>query len=237
MTSLLVSDQIFQSFPDVILGVVIFQGIENKGENKDVTAGLREVEASLGSRLAGISVSDHPQISPWREAYRKFGAKPKDYPSSIENLVRRVLKGHHVPHINLVVDIYNWISLRHIIPVGGEDLDQIVGDIHLTFASDSEPPVRLLGEPEARSPKPREVIYRDEVSAICRRWNWKEADRTKFTEQTTNGILIVEGLPPVRLELVQRAIDELSSLVSLHCGGAVRKEILSVSAPEIMLPA
>src|SRR5262245_14972227 len=186
MTNLLVSDEIFRAFPEAILGIVIAQDIDNKGENAEVMNSLRAEEAQIPGRFANVAVNDHPNIAPWREAYRKFGAKPKDYPSSIENLVRRVLKGHQLPHINLLVDIYNSVSLRHIVPAGGEDLDKIEGDIELTFASDNEPPVKLLGEPEARSPKPGEVIYKDRISAICRRWNWKEADRTKFTEETKN---------------------------------------------------
>jgi DNA/RNA-binding domain of Phe-tRNA-synthetase-like protein len=235
MAKLCISDPIFQTFPDVLIGVVVFQGVENKGANPEIIALLGEEEAAITRRFAGISISDHPQIAPWREAYRKFGAKPKDHQSSIENLVRRVTKGHHVTHINLVVDIYNTVSLRYIVPVGGEDLDRIVGDVELTFATEHEPPVRLLGEQEERSPKPGEVIYKDQIGAICRRWNWKEADRTKFTEETRNGILIVEGLPPVERRIVQQVIDELTSLVSMYCGGTVRNEILSASTPEMLL--
>jgi DNA/RNA-binding domain of Phe-tRNA-synthetase-like protein len=210
----------------------IAQDIDNTGESAEVMAALRAEEGQISGRLGGISVNDHPKIAPWREAYRKFGAKPKDYPSSIENLVRRVLKGHHLPHINLLVDIYNSVSLRHIVPAGGEDLDKIEGDIELTFAGENEPPVRLLGEPEARAPKLGEVIYKDRIGAICRRWNWKEADRTKFTEETKNGILIIEGFDP---NLVQRAIEELAGLVRTHCGGIIRNEIVSASNPEITL--
>ena len=230
MTKLSVSVGIFQTFPDAILGVVIVQGIDNKGESAEVMHTLRVEEGQIAGRFGGVSVNDHPNIAPWREAYRKFGAKPKDYPSSIENLVRRVLKGHQLPHINLLVDIYNSISLRHIVPAGGEDVDKIEGDIELTFAGEDEPLVRLLGEPEARAPKPGEVIYKDRISAICRRWNWKEADRTKFTEETKNGILIIEGFDR---NLVQQAIDELASSIRTHCGGVVRTEIVFASNPEI----
>jgi len=113
-----------------------------------------------------------------------------------------------------------------------EDLDKIEGDIELTFAAENEPPVRLLGEPEARAPKPGEVIYKDRISAICRRWNWKEADRTKFTEETKNGILIIEGFDR---NLVEKAIHELEELVRIYCGGNVRAEIVSSTNPEMAL--
>ena len=217
------------------MGVIVFENIDNKGENSEIHSILRKEEAQTVQRFSSVPVNEHPHIAPWREAYRKFGAKPKDYPSSIENLVRRVSKGHQLRHINLLVDLYNTVSLRHIVPVGGEDLDQIHGNIQLTFAGANEPPVTLLGESEPRSPKPGEVIYKDDISAICRRWNWKEADRTKFTEQTTHGFLVIEGLPPVGRPLLEQAIDELSELVKSYCGGDLRKEIVDSANPEMEL--
>jgi len=150
-------------------------------------------------------------------------------------LIRRVVKGYQLPHINLLVDLYNMISLRHIVPVGGEDIDRMEGDVELTFATEHEASVRLLGETEERSPRPGEVIYKDKISAICRRWNWKEADRTKLTEHTNQGFLIVEGLPPVDSTLVEKAIDELSVLVERYCGGQVGKGIVHSGNPTMIL--
>lgn len=235
MAKLRVSEEIFRTFPDVLIGVVCFQKINNRGEDKDVLKSLREEEGRTVERFSGVAINDHPLIAPWREAYRKFGAKPKDYPSSVENLVRRVAKGYHLPHINLLVDIYNTISLRNIVPVGGEDLDQIQGDVQLTFASDHEASVRLLGESEERPPKPGEVIYKDNIGAICRRWNWKEADRTKFTEATTHGFLVVEALPPVDQSRLEQVLNELVTLVQSHCGGDVSQQILHSGNPETNL--
>lgn len=219
-----VTDAIFERFPRAILGIVIAHGIDNARDDAEILAQLRTEEARTRAELSGVQISEHPHIAPWREAYRAFGAKPKDYPSSIENLVRRVVKGHALPHINTLVDAYNTISLRHVLPVGGEDVDTLVGDVLLAFARENEVPVVLLGEPEPRAPHPGEVIYKDDAGAICRRWNWKEADRTKLTTGTRNAFLVIEGLPPVGSELVDRAASELADLIRLHCGGLVTLE-------------
>jgi DNA/RNA-binding domain of Phe-tRNA-synthetase-like protein len=226
MAKFRVDESIFNVFPDVVLGIIIARNINNSGERSEIISALRQEESKTVERFAGVSVSEHPQIVPWREAYRKFGAKPKDYPSSVENLIKRVSKGYSLPHINLLVDIYNTISLRHIVPVGGEDLDKIEGDIQLLFASDHETPIRLLGEPEDRAPKAGEVIYKDNVGAICRRWNWKEADRTKFTEATKNAVIVIEGLPPVFRIQIENILKELSALISKWCGGNVSTTII-----------
>jgi DNA/RNA-binding domain of Phe-tRNA-synthetase-like protein len=234
MNGLRVTDEIFDRFPEAVLGVVVVHGIDNAGDSDHGAAllhPLRQEEARLRERLAGTAIPEHPHIAPWREAYRAFGAKPKDHPSSIENLVRRVLKGQAVPRINPLVDLYNTISLCHLVPVGGEDLDRVEGEVLLTFATGREAPVHLLGEPEARPPKPGEVIYRDDLGTLCRRWNWKEAERTKLTAATRNAFLVIEGLPPVGRDLVGQAAEELAARVREHCGGAVSVALLDRDHP------
>lgn len=226
MAKFRVDESIFNVFPDVVLGIIIARNINNSGERSEIISALRQEEGKTVERFAGVSTSEHPQILPWREAYRKFGAKPKDYPSSVENLIKRVSKGYSLPHINLLVDTYNTISLRHIVPVGGEDLDKIEGDIELVFASDHEPAIRLLGEPEERAPKAGEVIYKDNVGAICRRWNWKEADRTKFTDATKNAVIVIEGLPPVSRNQIENILQELSASIDEYCGGNISTVII-----------
>jgi DNA/RNA-binding domain of Phe-tRNA-synthetase-like protein len=93
--------------------------------------------------------------------------------------------------------------------------------------------VKLLGEQEARAPYPGEVIYKDEEGTLCRRWNWKEAERTKLTEQTTDAIIVMEGLPPIDKEKVQNAIEELVDLVQKYCGGESAVTILHKEATSL----
>jgi DNA/RNA-binding domain of Phe-tRNA-synthetase-like protein len=221
-----IADTIFDEYPDLVLGVVIAHDIDNSKEIAEVVEQLRIAEAMLPGKFGDIPVIQHPYIVPWREAYRKFGARPKNYPSSVENLARRVLQGTTITHINNLVSMYNTISLRYILPVGGEDLDKIVGDVLLSQASDDEPAVTLLGEQEARTPHAGEIIYKDEVGAICRRWNWKESDRTKLTKDTQNVFLVIESLPPVDRNTVEIAIGELAGMVEKYCGGVVSTAFL-----------
>jgi len=235
MTSLRVHDEIFRRFPDVRIGVVVAHGISNAGESAALSALLREEQDAAAARLGAAPVSEHPHVAPWREVYRAFGARPKDHPSSIENLLRRVAKGHRVSPINRLVDLYNVVSLRRLVPVGGEDLGAVSGDVALRFAGEGEPAVRLLGEPEPRPPRAGEVIYADAAGVLCRRWNWKEADRTKLTESTTDAFLVVEALPPVGRAELDAALADLAALVVEHCGGAARTAVLEPGSAETPL--
>ena len=228
---------IFATFPGVQLGVVVVRGIDNQGNPEEapaVAALLRTEEAKVRTELAGgTPLSEHPRIAPWREAYRKFGVAPKRATSSIENLLRRVLRGEEMRPINRLVDLYNVISLRHLLPAGGEDLGKIAGDVRLGFAGADEPAVALLGEAEARPPHPGEVIYQDAAGTLCRRFNWKEADRTKLTAATTSALLVLEALPPARIDDLERALADLVALVSRFCGGRVEADLLDASHPEL----
>lgn len=230
-----VDSTIFTQFPEVQLGVVIAKNINNTGENQEIKNLLKHEESKLLEKIGDAPIVEHPNIISWREVYRKFGAKPKDYPSSIENLTRSILKGETVRHINTLVDLYNVISLRYLVPVGGEDLEKISGDITLTFATDHEQPIQLLGEKESRAPHTGEVIYKDNNGAICRRWNWKEADRTKLTEATRSCILVIEALPPITTEQLKQIIQDLASLVQTNCNAEVSTYIIDKQLHEISL--
>jgi len=230
-----IDEKICEQFPEVMIGVVVAKSINNAGISEEILNLLREEERKVPDKIGQTILSEYPRIFSWREVYRKFGAKPKDNPSSIENLIKRVLKGESIRHINKLVDIYNFISLKYLVPVGGEDLNKVAGDIFLTFAKENEQPILLLGEKEPRPPHTREVIYKDINGAICRRWNWKEADRTKLTEETKNCILVIEAMPPVNREELQLAAEELASLVKKYCGGEMTTKILDKENLEILL--
>jgi len=222
-----IDNRIFEKFPELNVGVLVCKGINNEGNSEEVMNLIREREKEIKSQFDSETLSQNPKINIWREAYKAFGAKPKEHKSSVESLYRSVLGGREIRHINKIVDIYNFISLKHIVPVGGEDLDKIRGDIHLTFAEKDEPPVLLLGDKESRAPHEGEVIYKDDISAICRRLNWREADRTKFTGETENAILVAEGLPPVTKEGIEKILEEIKELVQRFCGGEIYQFILN----------
>lgn len=84
----------------------------------------------------------------------------------------------------------------------------------------------MLGEAEARPPYAREIIYADDIGTICRRWNWKEADRTKLTHDTKNALLVVEAIPPIRRDQLSATVTDLVDLVKTYCGGHVSSVIL-----------
>ncbi|HEY4694580.1 MAG TPA: phenylalanine--tRNA ligase beta subunit-related protein [Candidatus Nanoarchaeia archaeon] len=230
-----IDKSIFEKFPELLIGVLSVKNLNNKDASPEINSLLKHQEENVRENYNLESLSSQPKIEVWREAYRTFGAKPKENRSSVENLYKMVLSGNNLRHINKLVDIYNVISLKHTLPVGGEDLDKTQGDIQLTFAGANEPDVILLGDKDSRSPHEGEVIYKDEISTICRRWNWREADRTKLTEETKNCILVIEALPPTSKNEVEQATNELKIFVEKFCGGEINSTTLGANELEFQL--
>ncbi|MBI5035917.1 hypothetical protein HZC09_01110 [Candidatus Micrarchaeota archaeon] len=230
-----IDPKIFEKFPGLLVGVVSVKGADNNGIASGIAEKTTEQEARIRREFQAETLSQTPKIDSWRKAYAAFGGKPKENRSSVENLYRLVLKGSDLRHINKLVDIYNLVSLKHMLPLGGEDLDKTKGDITLTFATAQEPSVLLLGDKEARPPHEGEVIYKDSISTICRRWNWREAERTKLTEETRNCVLVAEALLPVTGEELEAAVSELEAMVKKHCGSTITRTILDENYRETEL--
>ncbi len=190
-----IDEKIFEKFPGLNLSLLVAKGIDNKGVNEEVMQLIREREQEIRKKYNTETLSQSPKIAEWRKAYSSFGAKPKKYKCSVESLYRMILGGVELRHINKIVDLYNYLSIKHLIPAGGDDVDKVEGDITLKFADGTEKFVPLNGT-EVENPKEGEVIYQDDKDVLCRRWNWRECDKTKMMGETKNVSLVVEGLSP-----------------------------------------
>ena len=119
-----------------------------------------------------------------------------------------------------------------MIPAGGDDRIKVEGDIVLKFASGEEPFVAINSR-EKEAAKKGEVIYSDDKDVLCRRWNWRECDKTKMTEETKEVVLVIEGLPPVDREDVLKITEDLCGLIKKHCKSEAQIAILDKAHREV----
>ncbi|KAF7586796.1 hypothetical protein BBP40_008342 [Aspergillus hancockii] len=157
---------------------------------------LREAEAYVKELLSIHPVTELPHIAAWRDAYKAFGAKPQKTRNSLEALTRRAEGG--LPRVNRLTDIYNAISVKHQIPLGGEDLDKYDGSPFLIRATGQEAlQIFSSGEPQADFAMPGEPIWCDNTGITCRRWNWRQGPRTALTNQSNRALFIFDALEPI----------------------------------------
>jgi DNA/RNA-binding domain of Phe-tRNA-synthetase-like protein len=234
MPRFIIEDDFWTLFPHAKIGTVMCQGIDNSIRDVEIYEKLlQEAEEEAHKFLSMEEFSSNPVISVWREAFQKFKTK-KGARSSIEALLKRVNSGNRIGTINPLVDIYNSISLRYGLPCGGEDIDTFSGDIRLTQANGNEPFIPL-GNVENTSPYEGEIVYKDDVGAICRCWNWREAQRTMLTENTKNAFLCIELIDETRGNEFHIALKELADLVPHYLGGIVKIEVLDINNREITI--
>ncbi len=174
------------------------------------TSILRQAEEQ--QRVLVEKPAEHPHIAAWRLAYADFGLKPSKFPCSVEALLSRVVKDQELPIINTLVDLYNAVSIKHVIPIGGEDWDQLEHDLMLRFSNGTESfDIMKNGEPTIEQPNLGEVIWAQANSVTCRAWNWRQGIRTRLTDTSQNAYFILDRLAPYPLEQMQIASQELIS--------------------------
>ncbi|MCF3120320.1 cytoplasmic protein [Streptomyces arenae] len=214
--TLTVSDDVRALAPGFTHVAVEAHGLVN-GPSTDATSELLDEAARrLAVRLDGRAPHEDPHMAAWRAVYTAFGSKPSRTRNSAEALAKRALADGGLPRINTLVDVYNAISVAHLIPVGGEDLDLIKGGMRLVRAAGDEDFVTAAaGERVVEHPDAGEVVWCDDEGVTCRRWNWRQGPRTRLTEESVNAIFLLEGMgPDAGLEAAGAELAELLEKVS-----------------------
>lgn len=205
-----VSPDIFKLRPDYRALLMAVEGIPPGSSDTTSENLLKEAEASARAKLAQTPVTELPHIAAWREAYKAFGAKPNKFRNSLEALTRRVEGG--LPRVNRLTDIYNAVSVKHQIPLGGEDLDKYSGAARLVRGTGQEEFETIVsGSTVVERCDVGEAVWCDDAGITCRRWNWRQGPRTALTDNTTRVLFILDALASVSDEDLEAAADELAS--------------------------
>lgn len=219
--TLTVSDDVRALAPGFTHVVVEADGLVNGPSTEATSALLDDAARRLAGRLDGRAPHEDPHMAAWRETYTAFGSKPSRTRNSAEALAKRALTDAGLPRINVLVDVYNAISVAHLIPVGGEDTDHIQGAMRLVRATGHEDFVTVAGgEETVEHPDAGEVVWRDDAGVTCRRWNWRQGPRTRLTEGSTSAVFLLESLAPMPVADVESAGAELAELLAKFSPGA-----------------
>jgi DNA/RNA-binding domain of Phe-tRNA-synthetase-like protein len=161
-------------------------------------------------------VSGAPRIAVWRQAYRDMGLKSSDYRASIEQLVRRQLQGG-LPKTGLwSVDLYNIVSVRHLAPFGGYDLDTLPERRIAIRAID---PARDHFTPLAQGKKgfaltPSIVAYASGDEILCWAINHRDAAPTVLRAATSDALFVSEAVDEQGRAASRDALEELRAVLA-----------------------
>lgn len=234
-----ISSEIFQLFPGIQVVVALAMGVGAADHADEIDRLLHGAWALAGeAALAHGNAQSHPNIKPWGERMKAAGAPRKQFPSSIEALVRRAGKGGEPVSIGPVVDFYNAISLTHLVPAGGFDIDDLRGDLCLRLSREGDRFLALDSEEELQLP-PGEVSYADGSTVITRHFVWKQARHTLLKPESRNIFFVSEILGELPAGTAQTVCDAFADGLLRFFGITAPTAILSEqqTAFEIGAPA
>lgn len=223
---------ITNAFPDYRVAFVVAEGLTIAPERPAALDTLiAEREAAARATWGGTELAQIPGIAAWRAAYKGFGIKQTRYRSSVERLLKNVLAGRPLARVNAFVDLYNAVSLKHVLPLGADDLDRVTPPLSFRYARETDSFVDMAdaeegAEPEA--PKPGEVVYGDSDHVLCRRWNWRQDARSIIRPETRRAVITVQSNG---VGEVAGGAGDLIDLIAEFCGASSRFAILDRIRP------
>jgi lysyl-tRNA synthetase class 2 len=172
----------------------------------------------------GITIeraADHPLIAAWRSATTAQKLKPSTYKSSVESLVRRVLKDGAVHTPLPLVDAYCAASVKHLAPVGAYDLALLPSrDVSVRHGQPDDHFDPLGGRREDMPVTERIVVYAAGSTVICWSFNHRDSRLTSLQPTTRDAVFFAEAVTDEGRVRAERALLELGELI-VSVGGTI----------------
>lgn len=125
-----ISQEIKTRWPEAALGLLMYEAQVEESSPR-LLAELEQAVQRLAQEYALDTIAKNPHIDATRRAYKALGTSPHQHRNAAEAMLRRVVKGSGLYHINNVVEVNNLISISSGYSIGSYDLGQLQGDLCL----------------------------------------------------------------------------------------------------------
>jgi lysyl-tRNA synthetase class 2 len=193
--------------------------------------------------LHGITqdnLAEHPAIRNWREAFRLQGLKPSDWRSSIEALVRRLLKKQGIRCGIPFVDLYNHVSMKTLVPMGAYDLSAFA---HPTLVLRKIVPDDVFesfdGKVLDAGKTPSAIVYASRNEVVCFGFNYRDAARTAVSADSRDIVLTFDCVSASQYRAQDAALAEFRAVAcasSMRCGDPIFADVRTSATNGISLP-
>jgi len=211
-----IENRVFEFFPGMRIVVAILKDLDNQLEKPEIQTELREAWISAGKAATEYgNPQSHPNIKPWVDHLKELGVSRKQFPSSIEALVRRAGKGGEPISINPLVDFYNSISLKYLVTAGAYDLDQLDYGLELRFSRAGDT-FQALGDENILGVPEGEISYADGTQILTRHCVWRQSKVGLILPESENVILVSEIPGELGEELCKDVLAALAQGIVKH---------------------
>lgn len=196
----------------------IMTGVTNRENDKGFDMVLEQVLVEVKDCYSSADYKADAVLTGFRELHKRAECGNNRTIAAPENLLRLFLKTGRFPRINLLVDLYNLISVKTRLALGAHDVKKITGNVHLRMTTGNEV-FQALGDEEVKVWKAGEYAYIDDSDNILCRLEIRQGQKSQVTLDTSECLYIVQGNPATSPEYVWKAAEELIGLVKDFCGG------------------
>ena len=124
----------------------------------------------------------------------------------------RISKGKYLPHINLLVDLNNSLSLKYVLPMGTHDISGSDGDIEMRYSVEGNT-FMPFGSTQSEAVDAGEVVYAVGHEVRTQRWTWQQSKQGKITKNTKCVFFPIDGFTDVNKTEVDCAQQELAQIL------------------------
>jgi len=208
--------EVFEMFPEASVHGIVFDGLAAFDPAAVAPWKQKAIDSVASSGFTSETVLDSPAVKEWRHAFQRFGVKPSKYRSSIEQLYRRALKQEIIETSLPLVNLYCYVSLIAMVPMGAYDLPKVEGDIVIRLSKENETFLGI-GDTTPLIAHPGVVVYSDYDGIICWSWNHRDAARVSLSPETDRAIFFADS---VSRESESRAAGAIALLADAISGAA-----------------
>lgn len=198
--------------------VVTMGGLQNLETTPEFEAYQGEVCKKILANFSETALRDDPILRGFRSLHTQFGFSNRNFPAASESLLEYLLRYHRLPHVNLLVDIYNLVSVETRLALGAHDLATVCGNVHLRTTTGDEN-FWPLGAPEAKKARAGGYAYIDDDNDVICFLEVKQVEKTRVALSTTECLYIVQGNAETDDAYIQAAAEHLINLTKQFCGG------------------
>ncbi len=200
---------------------LVFKNLENRAFDNNFENLKSKILESFVNHLSKDFIKANKILEGFRILHKKVDRSNRKHISSPENIILYIIRYGTIPHINLIVDIYNLISAKYLLALGAHDISFITGNIHLRITEGSENFIPL-GMQSPKLISPGEYSYIDDDNDIICRMEVRQVEKTKVVLNTKECFYIIQGNEKTANDYIEKVSDELIQTTKKFCGGEER---------------
>lgn len=216
--------------PEIKLGINHYTRITVSESPQMLQGRLRLFQEQLFFDLDDKLVTDYPEVKEWRELWKQLGADPNENKLSSEALLLRIQKQNYIDTCNTAVDLNNFFSLQHKIPIGIYDLDKINGDIIASLGTDDD---GFTGLNDQYNTMINSIQLSDDTSSFAS--PVVDSKRTAISSRTIDALHVFYIPPSLDVKTSLELTTACGNMFTSMSGGDVRSYLVHQDQTSIIL--